>query len=219
VKIDYSLYLVTDRDLSLGRDIVEVVGRAAAGGVTVVQLREKEATTREFLTIGEKIIELLKEKKIPLIINDRIDIALALDAEGVHLGNNDMPIEIARKILGDKKIIGLSAECVEDAIEADKKGADYIGVSPVYTTPTKPELETGLGIKGLREIRKVTKVPLVAIGGMKAANCREIIENGADGIAVVSGICSAPDPGEASKEIMSEILKGRKTSHELKRNR
>ena len=209
MEIDYSLYLVTDRGLCLGRNLIDVVERAVKGGVSVVQLREKDASTREFLSIGMEIKRLLVKENIPLIINDRIDIASALDAEGVHLGNSDMPFEIAKSILGRDKIIGLSAECIEDAVEADRAGADYIGVSPVYTTPTKPELETGLGIQGLREIRKVTRLPLVAIGGMKADNCREVIENGADGIAVVSGICSAPDPEEAAKDILNEIKKGR----------
>jgi len=211
---DYSLYLVTDRGLCLGRNLIDIVKAAVKGGVTVVQLREKEAETREFLSLGMNIKDILAGKNIPLIINDRIDIALALDADGVHLGNNDMPYEIARKILGPDKIIGLSAECVEDAVEADRLRADYIGVSPVYTTPTKPELETGLGIQGLQEIRKVTRLPLVAIGGMKVYNCREIIENGADGIAVVSGICSAPDPEKAAKDLINEIKKGKGQRHE-----
>jgi len=219
MKVDYSLYLVTDRKLSQGRDILEIIKMAIKGGVTIVQLREKDATTREFLSVGKRVKELLDKKNIPLIINDRIDIALALDADGVHLGNDDMPIEIARRILGKNKIIGLSAESIDDAIEADIKGADYIGVSPIYTTPTKPELEKGLGIEGLKKIRKVTSLPLVAIGGMKAKNCREAIKNGADGIAVVSAICSAPNPEIAAREIISEINKGRKNLNEFKRNR
>ncbi len=216
MRVDYTLYLVTDRKQLLGRDILDVVSRAVDGGVTLVQLREKEATAREFLTIGRKIKELLTDKGIPLIINDRIDIALALDADGVHLGRDDMPIGIARRMLGRSKIIGLSAETLEDVRSPDMKYADYIGVSPVYTTPTKPELKSALGIEGLRKIREATKLPLVAIGGMKADNCREAVENGADGIAVVSAICSSPDPEKAAREILSNIKKGRKNLKALK---
>ncbi len=207
--IDYTLYLVTDRKLMKGRDLLEVIDKAVNGGVTVVQLREKETTTREFLDIGEKVIKLLRKRNVPLIINDRIDIALALDSHGVHLGIHDMPIEVARSQLGDQRVIGLSVENVEDALFANKRGANYIGVSPIYTTPTKPELKKGMGIEGLKAIRTVTKLPLIAIGSLKADNCREVIENGADGIAVVSAICSAPDPEKAAREICSEINKGK----------
>ena len=218
-KIDYSLYLVTDRPLCLGKELVDVVKAAVAGGVTMVQLREKEASTREFLAVGMEIKKIHAKKAVPLIINDRVDIALALEAEGVHLGNNDMSYEKARKILGKNSIIGLSAENVKDAVRASRLGADYIGVSPVYTTPTKPELETGLGLEGLREIRGVTRLPLIAIGGINAANCREAIESGADGVAVVSAVCSAADPGSIARAILSEIRIGEIKRDEIKRYR
>jgi len=217
--IDYSLYLVTDRPLCLGKDLVDVVKAAVAGGVTMIQLREKDASTREFLAVGLKIKKILAGTDVPLIVNDRVDIALALEAEGVHLGNHDMPYEKARKILGEDRIIGFSAESVEDAVHASRLGVDYIGVSPVYTTPTKPELETGLGLEGLREIRSVTRLPLVAIGGMNASNCREAIESGADGVAVVSAVCSATDPGRAARALISEIRAGEIKRDEIKRYR
>ena len=207
--MDYSLYLVTDGLLCMGRNLVEVVKEAVAGGVTVVQLREKEATTRKFLNLGSELQKFLRERSIPLIVNDRVDIALALDVDGVHLGNNDMPIDLAREILGPDKIIGFSAESVEEAKSADQMGADYIGVSPVFTTPTKPELETGLGLEGLRQIRETTSLPLVAIGGMKASNSELAIQNGADGVAVVSAICSADNPEAAARTILEEVRKGR----------
>ncbi|MFC2158469.1 thiamine phosphate synthase [Acidobacteriota bacterium] len=203
------MYLVTDGPLCLGRNIIEVVKEAVAGGVTVVQLREKEASARKLLCLGSELQAFLKERRIPLIVNDRVDIARALDVDGVHLGNNDMPIGLAREILGPDKIIGLSAESVEEAESADQMGADYIGVSPVFTTPTKPELETGLGFEGLRRIRETTSLPLVAIGGMNASNSRLAIQNGADGVAVVSAICSAENPETAARAILEEVRKGR----------
>jgi thiamine-phosphate pyrophosphorylase len=212
--IDYSLYLVTDRPLCLGRDLIQVVKEAVAGGVTLVQLREKKASTREFLEIAVEIRKILQGTSVPLIINDRIDIALALNAEGVHLGNSDMPYEKAREILGPDKIIGLSAESVKDAMAASRLGADYLGVSPIFTTPTKSELETGLGLEGLREIRRVSELPLVAIGGMNVSNCRAAVESGADGIAVVSALCSVPDPGLAARALLSEVKKGKQKRNE-----
>jgi thiamine-phosphate pyrophosphorylase len=212
--IDYSLYLVTDRPLCLGRDLIQVVKEAVAGGVTLVQLREKNASTREFLEIAVEIRKILQGTSVPLIINDRIDIALALNAEGVHLGNSDMPYEKAREILGQDKIIGLSAESVKDAMAASRLGADYLGVSPIFTTPTKSELETGLGLEGLREIRRVSELPLVAIGGMNVSNCRAAVESGADGIAVVSALCSVPDPGLAARALLSEVKKGKQKRNE-----
>lgn len=212
--IDYSLYLVTDRPLCLGRDLIQVVKEAVAGGVTLVQLREKNASTRELLEIAVEIRKILQGTSVPLIINDRIDIALALNAEGVHLGNIDMPYKKAREILGPDKIIGLSAESMKDAMAASRLGADYLGVSPIFTTPTKPELETGLGLEGLRKIRSVTELPLVAIGGMNVSNCRAAVESGADGIAVVSAICSVPDPGLAARALLSEVRKGKQKRNE-----
>jgi len=210
-KILWDLYLVTDRVLSLNRPIYEIVKRAIEGGTTVIQLREKELSTHEFINEALEIKGFLKGRNVPLIINDRVDVALAVDADGVHLGKDDMPIEYAKRILPEDKIIGLSVESVQDAIIADKKGADYLGVSPIYTTPTKPELETGLGLEGLRQIREVTELPLVAIGGLKAFNTADVIKNGADGIAVVSAICSAPDPKKAAEELISVIKNAKKT--------
>jgi len=217
--VDYSLYLVTDRSLCRGRNLAGVVRSAVKGGVTLVQLREKQASTREFLEIGKTLKKILEEVRIPLIINDRMDIVLALNADGVHLGNSDMPYIEARNILGPDKIIGLSAESKTDAEAAACLGADYIGISPIYTTPTKPELETGLGLEGIQMIRKITNLPLVAIGGMNASNCRAAIESGADGIAVVSAICAAADPERAARALFKEVQKGKHNRNEAQRHR
>ncbi len=207
--IDYSLYLVTDRALSRGRTTLEIVKAGVAGGVTCVQLREKDCSTREFIEEALSVKEYLKQNNIPLIINDRLDVAQAVGADGVHLGQTDMPLQMAKDILQNSMIIGISAESFEDAIRAEKDGADYIGVSPIYTTPTKTDTAAPLGLNGLKEISRVVKIPKVAIGGLNCKNAGEVILNGADGIAVVSAIVSADDPQKAAEKLNAMIKKAR----------
>ena len=203
--IDYSLYLVTDRGLAGGRTTLEIVSAAVHGGATVVQLREKDCSTRDFIEQALTIKKFLNAGRIPLIINDRVDVAQAVKADGVHLGQTDMPLETAKKILGDSMIIGISAESLQDAIEAEKGGADYLGVSPIYATPTKTDTAPALGLKGLREIRKAVKLPLVGFGGLTRETSADVIRNGADGVAVVSAIVAADDPEVAAKQLKHVI--------------
>ncbi len=198
---DLSLYLVTDQPLCLGRPLLEVIKEAIAGGVTMVQLREKEASTRAFVELAVEVKSILKPASVPLIINDRIDVALAVDADGVHIGQEDMPYLLARQLLGPDKIIGLSVESYEQALEANKLDVDYIGISPVYTTPTKRELEQGLGLKETERIATASVHPSVAIGGINIDTAREVLQTGVDGISVVSAICSAPSPLEAARKL------------------
>lgn len=200
------LYLVTDRDLSLGRSLTEIIERAVMGGVTMVQLREKNATTGQFIQEALHIKPILRKHHIPLIINDRLDVAMAIDADGVHLGQSDMHWQMARTLLGPEKIIGLSIENVDQLTEANNADIDYIGISPVFTTPTKKELSKGLGLPGTTEIAGLSKHPSVAIGGINATNAADIIGTGTQGISVVSAICSAEDPETAAKEL-SDIIK------------
>jgi thiamine-phosphate pyrophosphorylase len=207
--IDYSLYLVTDRKLSLGRSLLEVIKPAVDGGVTVVQLREKEVDSREFYREALEIKEFLDSRDIPLIINDRLDIALAIDAAGVHLGQEDLPIGVARKILGPGKIIGASVFTPDEALQAEAMGADYLGLSPIFVTATKPELMNQIGVEGIGPIRRVTRLPLIGIGSMNEANACCVIRAGLDGVAVVSAICSKPDACAAAEKIMQEILRAR----------
>jgi thiamine-phosphate pyrophosphorylase len=209
--IDYSLYLVSDRALARGRTTLEIVSTAVDGGASVVQLREKDCSTRDFIEQALAIKEFLKGRAVPLIINDRVDVAQAVEADGVHLGQTDMPLETAKKILGDSMIIGISAESLQDAIEAEKGGADYLGVSPIYATPTKTDTAPPLGLNGLREIRKSVKLPLVGIGGLTRENSGDVIRNGADGVAVVSAIVSADDPETAAKALRHVIEEARQT--------
>jgi len=204
--IDYSLYLVTDRSLSRGKTTLEIVKAGVAGGVTCVQLREKDCSTRQFIEEALSVKKYLKENNIPLIINDRLDVAQAVGADGVHLGQTDMPLQMAKEILKNSMIIGISAESLEDAIRAEKEGADYIGVSPIFATPTKTDTALPLGLEGLKKISMAVKLPKVAIGGLNCENADEVILNGADGTAVVSAIVSADDPKKAA-EILSAMIK------------
>lgn len=202
---DLSLYLVTDRSLSLGRSLERVVEEAVQGGVTMVQLREKDCTTKVFYELAMTLKRVLKPYGVPLIINDRVDIALASDAEGVHIGQSDMPYAIARKLLGKEKIIGLSVENLQDAMDANALDIDYIGISPVFNTATKTDTATALGLEGVREIAGISRHPAVGIGGVQATNAGEIIAAGAVGISVVSAIMSAVNPKDAASQLKSII--------------
>jgi len=209
--VDYSLYLVTDRGLARGRSTLEIVSAAVHGGATVVQLREKDCSTRDFIEQALTIKAFLKDRGVPLMINDRLDVAQAVKADGVHLGQTDMPLKVAKKILGDSMIIGISAESQQDAVEAEKGGADYLGVSPIYATPTKSDTALPLGLEGLRGIRKAVRLPLVGIGGLNRDNAAEVIRSGADGVAVVSAIVAADDPQTAADALKQIIKKAQQT--------
>jgi len=205
--IDWKLCLVADSEAAKGRYLLNLIEKSVNSGVTLVQLRAKELQTREFLQLALQTAKLLKEKSIPLIINDRIDIALACGAEGVHLGQEDIPLPYARKILGKKKRIGISVNTVNEAEEAEKGGADYLGVGPVYYTPSKRDLKAILGPSGLKVIREKVKIPILAIGGINAENAREVMSCGVDGIAVISALMEAEDIAEATRELIQEISK------------
>ncbi|TGK52686.1 thiamine phosphate synthase [Leptospira bouyouniensis] len=196
------VYLVTDRPLCLHHQLEEVVRLSASGGVSLVQLREKETSSREFLRLAIHLKKILTPFQIPLLINDRVDLCLASGADGVHLGQSDLPWLEARKLLGKNAIIGLSIETKEDWESLNREHSnpslDYLAVSPVFNTPTKTNTKQALGIAGVRWLKDKTKLPVVAIGGINIGNAKEVIQAGADMIAVVSAICSAKDPKEAT---------------------
>ncbi len=204
------LYLVTDRPLSLGRPLEEIVEGAVAGGVTMVQLREKDAPTGEFVALAKRLKAVLAPLGIPLIINDRVDVALAADADGVHIGQSDMPYEDARRLLGAEKIIGLSVENFEDLEQANALDVDYVGISPVYGTPTKSDTAEPFGLEGLRRAVAMSAHPTVAIGGMNTSTIAEVMQAGTDGVAVVSAICSAPSPRKAAEELKEIVMQNTK---------
>jgi thiamine-phosphate pyrophosphorylase len=192
------LCLVTDRGLAGGRSLVEIVAAAVTGGVTMIQLRDKTATTRVMIEEARALKALLGSLRIPLIVNDRIDVALAAGADGAHVGQSDMPAALVRKLLGQDAIVGLSITTSAEARAADTEFADYLGVGPIFPQLTKPDAAMALGLEGLAEIRRLTGKPIVAIGGVTAANARAVRAAGADGIAVVSAIMGAQDPTTAA---------------------
>jgi thiamine-phosphate pyrophosphorylase len=207
--IDFGLYLVTDRVLSGGRPLEQIVRESAAGGVTVVQLREKNAGAREFIEQAFALRQAASDLAIPLIINDRVDIALACRADGVHLGQGDMHCALARRIAGEDMIIGVSVSTADEALEAEAEGADYLGVGPLFATPTKADALPATGLGVLRTIRQAVRIPLVGIGGINHTNAGDVIRAGADGIAVVSAIIASPNPGAAARALRSAVDQAR----------
>ena len=203
--LDLSLYLITDRKLARGRKLESVVQDAIEGGVTAIQLREKKCSSREFLQIALSLLNITREARIPLIINDRVDIALACGADGVHLGQDDMPHEKAREMLGPRAIIGLSVTNLDQARQAEKWDLDYLGIGPIFFTETKEDLKTPIGFEGLKNIASVSSHKLVAIGGIKSDTAPQALQCGAAGIAVVSAIMAADDPKEASQKLLNAV--------------
>lgn len=209
IRRDWTLYLVTDRRLAGARRLPDLVAAAVRGGITTVQIREKACGTREFVELARALKALLAPLEIPIIVNDRVDVALAAAADGVHVGQSDMECGDVRRLLGPQAIIGLSVENMEQAMAAPPE-ADYLGVSPIFSTPTKTDLVSEWGIAGLAALRGATHRPLVAIGGIRSANAAAVASCGADGIAVVSEICAAPDPEAAARTLRREIERGRR---------
>jgi len=203
--IDLSLCAITAEFPPLARSHLKVAEAAIDGGASVIQLREKTAPTREFLEEALKIRAATKKAKIPLIINDRLDIALAVDADGVHLGQEDLPVAVARRILGPKKIIGVSLGRAEEAKTAVSEGADYVALGPIFETASKSDARKPVGCEAVRKIRAALKIPVVAIGGINGDNVREVLEAGADGVAVISAISEAQNMKEATQSLLDKI--------------
>ncbi len=198
-RVNYQLYLVTD-EKSLGhKHFLETIEEALCGGVTIVQLREKHLDSREFYERAKELHQLTKAYDVPLIINDRIDIALAIGAEGVHLGQKDLPVSVARKLAGEKMILGVSAATPAEALTAEKEGADYLGVGAMYPTGTKEDTRP-VTLETLSTITEKVKIPVVAIGGITKENSAEVIDRGVHGVALVSAILKAVSPKNAAED-------------------
>ncbi|ELB2747991.1 thiamine phosphate synthase [Vibrio alginolyticus] len=200
----YRLYLVTDDQQDLAT-LKRVVRKAVEGGVTMVQVREKHGDVRAFIERAQAVKDILKDTDVPLVINDRVDVALAVDADGVHLGQSDMPANIARELIGANKILGLSIENEEQLAEADSLPIDYIGLSAIFATPTKTNTKKFWGIDGLKMALETTSLPIVAIGGINESNIPQLSATGVHGLALVSAICHAEDP-KAASEYLLELM-------------
>ncbi|WP_425452006.1 thiamine phosphate synthase [Peptoniphilus indolicus] len=201
--VDYSIYLVTDRDLITGDNLLNEIEESLIGGTKLVQLREKNATTREFLKLATELKELCHRYNAKLLINDRIDIALAINADGVHLGQTDMPADIARKILGEDKIIGVSTQTIEMAKEAESLGADYIGVGAVFPTQTK-DVIYDMNPEILSSIAVSVSIPVVAIGGINRNTIDDLKDIDVAGYAVVTGILMAEDKKSETEYLLNK---------------
>lgn len=199
------LYLVTGHGSQHDKSVIDVVMLAVAGGVDMVQLREKDMSDEEMILLARQLHEKLKPTGVPLIINDRVNVAKAIDAEGVHVGQSDMAYAEARRILGSGKIIGLSCENMQQVIDANDLDVDYIGISPVFSTPTKTDTAAPFGLEGLREACRLSCHEIVAIGGINATNIKDIRDAGSDSAAVVSAIVDAADPMKAASTLKSII--------------
>lgn len=212
MRIDYSLYLVADAAFVVGQDIVPFVESAVRGGATVVQLRGKHLSFKEFRDLGRRVGAVLKSRRVPLLINDRVDVALSCRAAGIHLGQDDMPLSIARRVLAKLMVIGISANTLEEALRAERQGADYVGLGPIYPTASKETNLPLVGPEGIRRVKARLRIPVVAIGGITVENAGAVGEAGADGIAVISAILGKRNAEEAARRLKeafcSRISKG-----------
>lgn len=198
------LYAITDRSWLNGEPLTAAVEKALKGGVTLLQLREKNISEADFIKSAQEIKQICKEHGVPLIINDNVNVALAVDADGVHLGQGDMPISKARQILGENKIIGITAKTVEQAKNAEKNGADYLGSGAVFGTSTKSDAKK-MELEMLKEITSAVKIPVVAIGGITSENVTQLKNTGISGAAVVSGVFAEDDIEAASRQLLNKI--------------
>lgn len=203
--IDYSMYLVTDRDILSGRDLNKAVEESILGGTTIVQLREKHISDEEFLKIARELKKITDKYNIPFIINDNIEIAKLVDATGVHIGQSDNDLKYARKILGQDKIIGVSVGNIKEARLAEEGGADYVGIGTIFFTTTKDDINKPLEIIGLKKIVDYINIPNVAIGGIHLNNIKEVMKTGTDGVAIISEILGKKDIKKASEVLLSYI--------------
>lgn len=207
--MEYGLYVITDERLSRGLGHVEIARRAIKGGADVVQLRDKEANCNYLRNCAYEISAIAKEAGVPFIVNDRLDIALQAGAAGVHLGQADTPVKFARAITPKGFIVGASAGTLEEALQAERDGADYIGLGPIYRTASKADAGPCCGLELLREVKARVAIPVVAIGGIGSQNLADVLEAGADGVAVISAVVSQDDLEQATRGLKALIARGR----------
>jgi thiamine-phosphate pyrophosphorylase len=206
--IDLSLYLVLDPELCGGPDGMVTTARLAAeNGATVVQLRAPNWKKKQWLETARALKAVLGPLGVPLIINDQIDVALAVDADGVHIGQDDLPVAETRRLIGPEKILGVSVSDAAELVAVPAEGVDYLGIGPIYPTGTKPDAGAATGVDGFATLAAATPLPTVAIGGIKALHMAALFAAGADGVAVVSAICGQPDPAQATASLLAGIAR------------
>jgi len=206
--VDFNLYLVTDRHSTCGRPLVAVIERALEGGVKAVQLRERDISTKALFELAKGLRTLTERYNARLFINDRVDIALAVNADGVHLGQKGFSPKDVREIFdGSRFLIGVSTHSLKEAMAAEEDGADFITLGPVFHTPSKAIYGEPLGVDTIKEVKGKVRVPILAIGGIKMDNLSVVMEAGADGVAVISAIMGADDPGLAARSLITEVSK------------
>ena len=203
--VDWSVYVITGPLTAPDRSVVDVVRAAIRGGATVVQLREKEATTRDMIELGRALLAVTRPAGVPLIVNDRLDVALAIEAEGLHVGMDDMPVATARRLLGPDLLLGYSPNSVAAARQGVREGADYLGIGDVYGTGSKPDAGEPVGLEGLAAAARAVSIPVVAIGGVTVDNTLAAIRAGAAGVAVISAVMGVSDPGAAARRLRQAV--------------
>ena len=208
--MSYDLYVITDESLAGGLPHAEIARRAVAGGADVIQLRDKTLNCRELASTGREIRKITRRAGALFIVNDRLDVAIACGADGVHLGQGDISPGVARQLTPPGFIIGISVGSVEEATRAEKEGADYVALSPTFSTGSKTDAGPGHGLVCLLEIRNVVSIPLIAIGGITLENVQEVVRAGADGIAVISAVVSAPDITGAARTLQARIAQAKR---------
>ncbi len=215
--VDLSIYIISDRSAGRGRAHEEVAAAAIAGGATVVQLREKTLPTRQFLEVAVRMRDVTRRAGLPLIINDRVDVALAVDADGVHVGPGDMTVAVTRRLLGPDRLIGASAGTVAEAVEAEQDGADYLGVGSVFATPSKVDAGAPIGTRTVQAIAQAVRIPVVGIGGITPDNAAAVIDAGAAGVAVISAVANADDISAAVRHLVDVVRAAQRGRKEAKR--
>lgn len=208
--MNIDLYVITDETLSLGRSHVEVTRQAVAGGTTAIQLRDKSLSPGDMARVGREIRTITQEAGALFIVNDRLDVALACGADGVHLGQDDIPCGTARQLVPPGFIIGVSAGTVEEAVDAEQAGADYVAASPVFSTGSKADAGPGQGLSLVTEMRSAVRIPVIGIGGIGSGNAAAVIAAGADGLAVISAVVSQPDIAAAARNLRAIVVRAKR---------
>ena len=204
---DWGLYLVTDHHQTGGRDLLEVVRQALGGGVRAVQLREKDLSTRDLYHLAEKLLALTRAAGALLLLNDRVDVVMALGADGVHLTRRSLPPKETRDLLGPQKLVGVSCHSLAEVREASDAGADFVVLGPIYATPSKAAFGPPLTPAVVRQARSITSLPILAIGGINPLRIPEVMAAGADGVAVISAVMAASDPAAAASELLAAVTR------------